>query len=713
MLRCDYCARLSISLLIDLAKVEFSSRFVPQEAFYQHHTSLEDLESSAISGCDLCILIFDSLRGTPGHTPSDWVGHTLPVEDSMLATTQTLRATDIKIFIDAEHLFAGEPLENVRVFDVLRIHIGPVPEKCSRSIQEGAWHEDPLVLVLFRSPTGRPRVDGFEVGRLQSDPNLGSEANFDLARLWLSTCQNEHTECVKNYMPQLPTRVIDVGVKNCNQNLRLAIPRGERSPYVALSHCWGGQVSPLLLNDNIGDFKSVIRFQELPATFQDAITITRELNIRYLWIDSLCIIQNSKQDWGQESKKMGLYYGNSTLTIYASSAESSTSGIFQQRTPPAVGPRPVYINVFAEAEENQQIKVERMTDEGEDLNRLDKHSPLSSRGWTLQESVLASRHLYFGKRQIYWQCFRGFQSADGLPAGFRTPSRVYSSLIPALFSDTLANLGKVDVSTVNVLHDYYELTKEYSGRKLSHASDKLPAFSGLVQRIHSSISGDYLAGIWSCDFHSGLAWYRESKTCRHISSYRAPSWSWAVTDEPILFVGLEYRSDAFKLRLINYDLSLSDSTNPYGEINGGYVYVQGFVRSLYRSSKDISYERFAPKFGYANFDDLEGDSHKESRTISICPAIINNEDCLVTVQERLWEDEKLDSSFGDLMPDKYTALLIGTSEDTHDQLRVTALILRELLYSEGDDFERVGLLTFWIPKRNWLSKWEERTLKLF
>ncbi|KAI1758258.1 HET-domain-containing protein [Xylaria castorea] len=716
MPRCDYCARLSISLLVDLAKVEFSSRCVPQEAFYQHHASLDDLESSAISGCDLCTLIFNSFRGTPQHAPTQWVGHTLEAEDSMLATTQTLRATDIKIFIDAEHLYTAESLENVRVFDALRIHVGSVP-RYSESPDEGVWNWEPLTLVLFASPTGQSVVDGFRIGRLQNDPDLASQANFNFARRWLSACQNEHTECLKDYTPELPTRVIDVGAKNYGQTLRLAATRGESGSYVALSHCWGGQVSPLLLSDNIDHFKNVIRFQELPASFQDAVIITRELNIRYLWIDSLCIVQNSKQDWEQESKKMGFYYGNSTLTIFASSAKSSTSGIFQQGAPPpSVGPNPVYLDIFAETEGNQQIKVERMTNEGEYLKQLDVDGPLSSRGWTLQESVLAPRHLYFGKHQIYWKCVQEFQSTDGLPAGFRTPDITYPSLMPILFGNILTDPMKVTVSTENVLLDYYWLIHEYSARQLSCASDKLPAFAGLVQRIHSSIGGDYLAGLWSCDFHRGLAWFREMSTCRHVSSYRAPSWSWAVTDQSIVFRNEQFRSDAFKLQLISFNLSLSDLTNPYGEIKGGYVHVRGFVKSLLRSTQNMSFGRSKSPLGYADFDDIvEGDSDGAYSTISVARAIIDNEDCLLSVHHQWGEDEDLDINFDALLPGKYTALLIGACEHAprENLLVASCLILRELQSSEGDDFERAGLLAALNFEPGWLSKWEERTLKLY
>ncbi|KAI1290479.1 heterokaryon incompatibility protein-domain-containing protein [Xylaria venustula] len=391
---------------LELAKAEFKSRSVPEQAFYHH-------------------------------------------EDSMLEEVRNLMATNIKIFIDSEHLWSGESLDKVRVLDTLRIHVGLVsPER--------TFDVDCVALIMFTSTTSECTVDGFRIGRVQTEPDLESEANFDLARRWLNACENNHTACLKNYTPNLPTRVIDVGGENRGQSLRLVTTHGQSGSYAALSHCWGGQVYPLLLIDNIDRFEFAIEIQDLPLTFQDVIRITRELNIPYLWINSPCIIQNSKADWEQESRQMDLYYGNSIVTIYTSSAESSTSGIFQRHTPPPLtGPSPVYLNLFSGTEENQQIKVQVMDFDDEHLGLLDSNGPLASRGWTLQESMLAPRHLYFGKRQIYWECLQEGQSADGigLPAGPRTPEFTYPSLIPVLFTNTVTHPAKVAGATEEILLD--------------------------------------------------------------------------------------------------------------------------------------------------------------------------------------------------------------------------------------------------------------------
>ncbi|KAJ3564934.1 hypothetical protein NPX13_g7676 [Xylaria arbuscula] len=596
-----------------------------------------------------------------------WIGHDLEAEDSMLEAARDLEATNIMIFIDSEHLWNGESLEKVEVFDALRIHVGPWLE------EEGTVDLGYVTLIMFASPCNTP---------------------------------------------ELPTRVIDVGAEDADKNLKLVVTRGQSGCYAALSHCWGGKVSALLTTNNIDDFEDSIRFQDLPLTFQDVIRITRGLNIRYLWIDSLCIIQNSNTDWEQESKNMGLYYGNSTVTLYASLAKSSTSGIFQRDTPrPLVGPKPVYLDLFSGTEIDRQIKVQALDFDDETLAELDLHGPLASRGWTLQESVLAPHQLYFGNRQIYWKCLQEVQSADGLPVGCRTPFFTYPSLMPALFSSTLVNRMKSATATDEFLLDYYRLVETYSSRKLSFASDKLLAFSGLVQRIHSSIGGDYLAGLWSYDLHRGLAWYPEMTTCRHVSSYRAPSWSWAITDESILISDEQFKSDEFKMRLIGYNVTLCDPTNPYGQIESGYILVGGFVKSLYRSAQSMSFRGRIDSLGDAYYDEVvQDDGHSPSNITKIVRANIDNEDCLMTIDYENGKAENLEIDFDAFLPGEYTVLLLGTykHEDREDMIRASGLILQELKDIEGEiTFERAGLLLKIELDPDWLLEWEERTLKLF
>lgn len=168
---------------------------------------------------------------------------------------------------------------------------------------------------------------------------------------------------------------------------------------MALSHCWGQLREDekfCTYSDNIDTLRESISFDKLPKTFQDAVTVTRELGVQYLWIDSLCIIQKDVGDWDIESKKMETVFGSAYCTIAASSAKDSTEGFLSPRSPvqcvnvPYTSDTSLYI---CESIDNFHRDVEK----GE----------LSKRGWVLQERALSRRTIHFTKEQTYWECGRG------------------------------------------------------------------------------------------------------------------------------------------------------------------------------------------------------------------------------------------------------------------------------------------------------------------
>lgn len=201
-----------------------------------------------------------------------------------------------------------------------------------------------------------------------------------------------------NSPPELPTRLVDVG-SDSNAPIRLIqTNRKMEDRYIALSHCWGQ------LNDhqrfctydsNLDQRMADIPYEQLPATFRDAVRVTRALGVRYLWIDSLCIIQKNKEDWFKESAKMEDVFSNAYCTIAASSASSSLVGFLGQRRPRDTirVPSPSGLVYLAENIDDFATDVEK--------------SILNSRGWVFQERALSRRTIYFTSKQIYWECGHG------------------------------------------------------------------------------------------------------------------------------------------------------------------------------------------------------------------------------------------------------------------------------------------------------------------
>jgi hypothetical protein len=285
-------------------------------------------------------------------------------------------------------------------------------------------------------------IDGLRIGNLQVEEDLGSTANFSIAKAWLHECQTSHITCQLKDLPQLPTRVIDVGQDDLDVP-RIVTSHGVKASYVALSHCWGGNIPLLLTTETIADFQKALPLPELSQNFRGAIQITQKLGIRFLWIDSLCILQNSKLDWQSESRQMGRIYRDSTLTIYAAAAaDRSTAGILCQKTRQYSRlPKPAYIALQPRShdldQEQQFVKVSWLPPEQEDLKSIYSDSPLYSRGWCLQESILAPRQLIYGARQLYWRCQAEYQSADGTPEGLRYPDVNYKHFTSLIVSEIL------------------------------------------------------------------------------------------------------------------------------------------------------------------------------------------------------------------------------------------------------------------------------------
>ena len=168
------------------------------------------------------------------------------------------------------------------------------------------------------------------------NPDPLDKSNIARVRRWIDTCNESHEKCQMKELPQLPTRLIDVGVEEDAQSVHLVETRGERGKYIALSHCWGESHSLLTTRGTLEDMKYGFHPEKAPKTFCDAITVTRKLGIRYLWIDSLCIIQGDASDWEIESSKMGSVYRDAYLVVAASNASSDDEGFIKMRPPPIV-----------------------------------------------------------------------------------------------------------------------------------------------------------------------------------------------------------------------------------------------------------------------------------------------------------------------------------------------------------------------------------------
>lgn len=232
-------------------------------------------------------------------------------------------------------------------------------------------------------------------------PDGRGPIHFELLREWLQFCDERHEslECAHKHNTVLPTRVVDVGDKDSGF-LRLYYPaQPKKAEYLALSHCWGKLEEKdkfCTSLKNVDDLCRGFSMNDLPQTFKDAVTVTRELGKRYLWIDSLCIIQDDPNDWAFESKRMEAVFSNAYCTIAASAAADSTVGFLTRRH------LPQYVEIPNSA--HGQIYICEAID---DFYRDVEEGVLSQRAWVLQERALSRRTIHFTASQLYWECGDG------------------------------------------------------------------------------------------------------------------------------------------------------------------------------------------------------------------------------------------------------------------------------------------------------------------
>lgn len=231
-------------------------------------------------------------------------------------------------------------------------------------------------------------------------PEVGSELYFHILKEWLRDCDQCHTDhSFVSEEQALPKRVLDLQSQGGPDKLRLYESNGEAGKYIALSHCWGQDEDKRPLSttkENKEAHCKSINFDDLPNTFQDAVRVTRELGIRYLWIDSLCIVQNDKADWESESRHMEDVFAKAYCTIAATSAENSWDGFLLRES---VGNAAKLVDGSTDPQVSIYV-CELDRDFGADVIA----GALNRRAWVLQERALSPRIIHFTAGQTYWEC---------------------------------------------------------------------------------------------------------------------------------------------------------------------------------------------------------------------------------------------------------------------------------------------------------------------
>lgn len=184
--------------------------------------------------------------------------------------------------------------------------------------------------------------------------------------------------------------------------------------YLALSHCWGRKEFLTLNPTNEKTFKVGMDQSQLAPNFRDAIHATRCLGFRYLWVDSLCILQGCREDWQREAPLMNKVYRNAVLTLAVADSADAYGGLFRKRNPALVVPYKTAVPLI-DKETGKLTQREAYIDAGwSDWGEQVARATLNTRAWVLQERVLSLCTLYFVKTQLFWEC-KSLEASETFP----------------------------------------------------------------------------------------------------------------------------------------------------------------------------------------------------------------------------------------------------------------------------------------------------------
>ncbi|KAK0732494.1 heterokaryon incompatibility protein-domain-containing protein [Apiosordaria backusii] len=471
------------------------------------HTGAKTLQDGEDSRCHLCVLLMANLRVKRLAMES--------IDQSNIEMCwQSDKPTPTRLHFALTH--RGHPRAAKNYWNILKLQL---------------WPSSDMDTALF----------GMADDGMERHSSTESVQTRDNALQWLNKCQanedGKHDQCNRSSGDWLPTRLLDVKSAIENSMLRLVQPGdhpdvfGSDRQYITLSHCWGTwgvRELPVLTTDNLSErLKEGLPMSLLPQTFEDAGKVAHWFKVRWLWIDSLCILQNSQDDWQREAIMMYDVYKNALLNISADDSPDSRFGCFRNRDPLAVLPMSLR---FPGQEEwkvwlapDTHAVFEGITD-----------SPLAKRGWVFQERQLSRRVLHFTSHELIWECCAEapYFASETFPGG--APFKSVFNGKPKF--QTQSNLSATGDSSSQLHVAWAKICKEYSGKIFSHVQDKLVALSGLAQEFEVHFPDDtYIAGMWRSTFPHSLLWKSSDRSSpvKIPEAYLAPSWSWLSIDGPI------------------------------------------------------------------------------------------------------------------------------------------------------------------------------------
>jgi hypothetical protein len=497
-----------------------------------------------------------------------------------------------------------------------------------------------------------------------------SAASLENALAWLRHCALDHPQCGPCESQKLPSRVLNIK----KDPIFLYETKNELARYACISHCWGPPSdSPMLrtLKTTIARHKEEVPWQLLPRSFQDAISFARRLGLAWIWIDSLCIIQDDPLDWKKEAAQMASIYQNAYVTLGATKSSHSNGGLFNrkgERIQDSIkSPLKLVVNghkaaIYAGA------YMDHVTQYPRPMEHTEKSPfPLLERAWVYQERLLSPRFLHFAPYELNWECRESFKCECGGTVNYASdPKTKIRSQLSAY------RVGSEEVDRLSL---WRWLVGEYSRLSITYGKDVFPALAGLAQRWNLHGTDQYLAGLWRSSFVHDLLWKTEDwrVEAERPFPWRAPTWSCAsVFHAPISYPA------QLSIKHVHADIvevnCIPTGLDRKGEISSAYLVLSA---------------KYLP--GAAFYLDKSKDSMLESKVLFShfrCILSIKTKDGMYSPHPGFTPDIPTREK---LPPSPVKVIMIADMERS-GQISRAFLVLKER-EDESDTYERFGMLT--------------------
>ncbi|KAI9150028.1 putative heterokaryon incompatibility protein [Paramyrothecium foliicola] len=382
----------------------------------------------------------------------------------------------------------------------------------------------------------------------------------------LKSCLETHEAC-QNITPRsawYPTRLIEL----TQDGARVICPAETtpQGPYASLSYCWGGSPGLKCLETNIEEMESSINLQSLPLTIKDAFKATQALGLQYIWVDSLCIIQDSPDDWSREAGTMQDIYRNAVVNLAAAYATNSDGGLFHDRDADLL-----CSNVFSVPNgplQGRYVAAAELID-WRAWDKLIGNAKLNTRGWVLQERLLSPRIIHFTADYLIWDCPSEARSetVDRLDPPMSSLHRYqrYSASSTLAAPKFFDHIFKDPGNSMQAVGRWGDIVASYSKSNFTYDNDRLVALLGIAAQLSQLMNDTFICGLWRSMIVQGLCWHASGKV--GVRTHLAPSWSWlSIVGAEIFYPPPLERLDSL-LTIVDVQVTTHKHTSCKGQIH--------------------------------------------------------------------------------------------------------------------------------------------------